>query len=94
MIALSLDSFWHQVIGVFRLGLSRSDSVRPRSDPIHYPFVQTNTAKIYNAECHLNDTMNKEHKIHQTASNIMLLFVMFDEKQFVDFFWQQCHVRR
>ena len=29
--------------------------------------------------------MNKEHKIHQTASNIIILFVMFDNSQFVAF---------
>ena len=64
----------------------RFDSVRSRSDrfdPIHYPFVQTNTTKISNSECHLNDllnkitmnkmtmnkiTMNKEHKIHHNTS--------------------------
>ena len=64
----------------------RFDSVRSRSDqfdPIHYPFVQTNTTKISNSECHLNDllnkitmnkmtmnkiTMKKEHKIlHNTS---------------------------
>ena len=30
-------------------------------DPIHYPFVQTNTitTKIYDSECHLNDLLNK-----------------------------------
>ena len=52
-------------------------------DPIHYPFVHTNTTKIFNSECHLNDllnkitmnkmtmkkiTMNKEHKIHHNTS--------------------------
>ena len=64
----------------------RFDSVRSRSDrfdPIHYPFVQTNTTKISNSECHLNDllnkitmnkmtmnkiTMNKEQKIHHNTS--------------------------
>ena len=64
----------------------RFDSVRSRSDrfdPIHYPFVQTNTTKISNSECHLNDLlnkitmnkmtmnkimMNKEHKIHHNTS--------------------------
>ena len=64
----------------------RFDSVRSRSDRfdlIHYPFVQTNTTKISNSECHLNDllnkitmnkmtmnkiTMNKEHKIHHNTS--------------------------
>ena len=44
------------------------------SDSIHYPFVQTNTAKIYDSECHLDDllnkiTMNKEHKIHHNTSD-------------------------
>ena len=78
-----------------RVGLSRFthvtirfDSVRSRPDrfdPIHYPFVQTNTTKIANSECHLNDllnkitmnkmtmnkiTMNKEHKIHQPVTVI------------------------
>ena len=77
--------------------MSRSDSIQLVHDsiqlvhnPIHFPFVQTNTAKIHSPECHLNDllnkmTMNKEHKIHQTASNIMILFVMFDKNQFVAF---------
>ena len=76
----------------FKLGLSRFthvtirfNSVRSRSDrfdPIHYPFVQTNTTKISNSECHLNDllnkitmnkvtmnkiTMNKEHKMHHNT---------------------------
>ena len=40
----------------------RFDSVKSRSDrfdPIHYPFVQTNTTKIYNSECSLNDLLNK-----------------------------------
>ena len=64
----------------------RFDSVRSQSDrfdPIHYPFVQTNTTKISNSECHLNDllnkitmnkitmnkiTMNKEHNIHHNTS--------------------------
>ena len=64
----------------------RFDSIRSRSDrfdPIHYPFVQTNTTKISNSECHLNDLlnkitmnkmtmnkimMNKEHKIHHNTS--------------------------
>ena len=63
----------------------RFDSVRSRSDrfdPIHYPLFQTNTTKISNSECHLNDslnkitinkmtmntiTMNKEHKIHHNT---------------------------
>ena len=75
----------------------RFDSVRSRSDrfdPIHYPFVQTNTAKIYNSDCHLDDllkkiTMNKEHQIHQTASNIIIVFVMFDKNQIIGIFWQQ-----
>ena len=57
--------------------MSRFDSVRSRSDrfdPIHYPFVQTNTAKNFNSEFHLNDllnkiTMNKEHKIHHNTSD-------------------------
>ena len=61
----------------------RFDSVRSRSDrfdPIHNTFVQTNTTKTSNSECHLNEllnkitmnkmtmnkrTMNKEHKIHR-----------------------------
>ena len=64
----------------------RCNPVRSRSDrfdPIHYPFVQTNTTKIYNSECHLSDllniitmnkmtmykiTINKEHKIHHYTS--------------------------
>ena len=64
----------------------RFDSVRSRSDrfdPIHYPFVQTNTTKISDSECHLNDLLNKitmnkmtmnkimmskEHKIHHNTS--------------------------
>ena len=98
----------------FKIGLSRFthvtirfDSVRSRSDrfdPIHYPFVQTNTTKISNSECHLNDllnkitmnkmTMEKEHKIHHNTSasncNNIILFVMLDKNQFVDIFWQQC----
>ena len=53
----------------------RFDSVWSRSDrfdPIHYPFVQMNAAKIYESECHLNDLlnkimMNKEHKIHHNT---------------------------
>ena len=64
--------------------MSRFDSVRSRSDrfdPIHYQLVQTNTAKFYNSECHLNDffnklTMSKELKIHQTARNVIMLFVI------------------
>ena len=55
----------------------RFDSVRSRSDrfdPIHYPFVQTNTSEIYNLECHFDDllnkiTMKKEHKIHHNTSD-------------------------
>ena len=64
----------------------RFDSVRSRSDqfnPIHYPFVQTNTTKISNSECHFSEllniitinkmtmynvTMNKEHKINHNTS--------------------------
>ena len=87
----------------------RFDSVRSRSDrfdPIHYPFVQTNTTTISN---HLNDllnkitmnkmtmnkiTMNKEHKIHHNTSasncNNIIVFVMLDKNQFVGIFWQQC----
>ena len=77
----------------------RFDSVRSRFDPIHYPFVQTNTTKISNSECHLNDllnkiTMNKVHKIHHNtpASNCnnIILFVMLHTNQFVAIFWQQC----
>ena len=75
---LGLSRFTHVMI--------RFDSVRSRSDrfdPIHYPFVQTNTTKISSSECHLNDLlnkitmnkmtmnkimMNKEHKIHHNTS--------------------------
>ena len=59
------------------LTCSRAVANHSCHDSIHYPFVQTNTTKIYNLECHLNDllnkvtlnkismnikTMNKEHK--------------------------------
>ena len=69
---------------VSELGLSRFTHVTIRFDSIHYPFVQTNTTKISNSECHLNDflnkimmnkmtmnkiTMNKEHKIHHKNKN-------------------------
>ena len=29
--------------------------------------------------------MKKEHKIHQTASNVIILFVMFDKNQLLAF---------
>ena len=45
-----------------------------------------------------NDEQNiDEHKnikyiiIHQTDSNIIILFVMFDKNQFIVIFWLQCH---
>ena len=80
------------------------DSIQLGHDPIHYPFVQTNTTKISNSECYLNDllnkitmnkmTMNKEHKMHHNTSasncNNIILFVMLDKNQFVGIFWQQC----
>ena len=74
--------------------MSRSDLIQLCHDPIYYPFVQTNTTKISNSECHLNDllnkiTMNKEHKIHHNTSasncNNIILFVMLDKNQFVAF---------
>ena len=80
----------------YKLGLSRFTHVTIRFDsiqlghdpidPIHYPFVQTNTTKISNSDCHLNNllnkitmnkmtmnkiTMNKEHKIHQPVTVII-----------------------
>ena len=83
---------------------TRAVTIHSCHDPIHYPFVQTNTTKISNSECHLNDlmnkitmnkiTMNKEHKIHHNTSasncNNIILFVMLDKNQFVGIFWQLC----
>ena len=112
MLSNNIASFVHSMKTRlnFELGLSRFESIQFRSrsdrfDLIHYPFVQTNTTKISNSECHLNDllekitmnkiTMNKEHKIvHNTSAsncNNVILFVMLDKNQFVGIFWQQCH---
>ena len=54
MYKLGLSRFTHVTIR-FDSDRSRSD----RFDPIHYPFVQTNTTKISNSVCHLNDLLNK-----------------------------------
>ena len=56
------ESLLASVVGLSRFThvTIRFDSVRSRSDrfdPIHYPFVQTNTTKISNSECHLNDLL-------------------------------------
>ena len=107
MLSNNIASFVHSMKTRlnFELGLSRFDSIQFRSrsdrfDRIHYPFVQTNTTKISNSECHLNYlldkiTMNREHKIvHNTSAsncNNIILFVMLDKHQFVGIFWQQCH---
>ena len=81
--------------------MSQSHSIQLGHDPIdsiHYPFVQTNTDKIYNSECRLNGLlnkiwMNKEHKIHHNTSasncNNIILLVMFYKNQIVGIFWQQ-----
>ena len=66
----------------------RFDSVRSRSNrfnPIHYPFFQTNTTKMYNSEFHLNDLLikimmnkimiNNVHKIHQPVT--VILYCLF-----------------
>ena len=72
------------------LGLSRFTYVTIRFDsvighdpidPIHYSFVQTHTAKIYNSECYLNDllnkiTVNKEHKKHYNTSDSQLYYIV------------------
>ena len=53
----------------------RFDSVRSRSDrfdPIHYPFVQTNTTKNSNSECHLNDLLNKIMMNKMTMNKITM----------------------
>ena len=83
-----LNRIAHCILGLSRFThvTIRFDSVRSRSDrfdPIHYPFVQTNTTKISNSECHFNDllnkitmykitmnkiTMNKGHEIHLNTS--------------------------
>ena len=87
-VAYEGDNLQHILVGLSRFThvTIRFDSVRSRSDrfdPIHYLFVQTNTTKISNSECHLKDllkkitmskmtmneiTMNKEHKIHHNTS--------------------------
>ena len=68
------STYWKLGLSRFTHVTIRFDSVRSRSDPIHYPSVQTNTAKIYNSECHLNDslnkiTMNEKHKINHNTSD-------------------------
>ena len=53
----------------------RFDSVRSRSDrfdPIHYPFVQTNTTKISNSESHLNAILNKITMNKMTMNKITM----------------------
>ena len=53
----------------------RFDSDRSRSDrfdPIHYPFVQTNTTKISNSEYYLNDLLNKITMNNMTMNKITM----------------------
>ena len=64
VVGYSTDRFMYMVVGLSRFThvTIRFDSVRSRSDrfdPIHYPLVQTNTTKMCNLECHLNDLLNK-----------------------------------
>ena len=61
----------------------RFDSVRSRSDrfdPIHYPFVQTNTTKISNSECHLNDLLKKITMNKMTMNKIMMNKIMMNKE--------------